>query len=391
VVDTYASRPSVTAKKEFIFDVLRQSRERTPTAGTEDGDGGDVHSLDSSVHRLSADLAAIQRNNGDPYAPPRIVNRFPDNHARSRPSTTSGLANQPAGRANGRTTTRAGRSTARDAARDTTAAGRAKRIDFQKLFVDQPEVGYFPAIKATSQNQAREAHEAIARENDWLDEFLPPGSRASTASYPAGAPGNMMGGDTSLPRSRPSTGVRGSFIARPSTSAGSVSRPGTAACALAGTASRPGTSASFRPLDAEMSQAQLEERFGQQFAGGSGASISSASYLTDSRSVAHNKAASVGSLFVPLQLNCADLTCKLCVTPAAGALAASEIIPDGSDGEQDGVSLLFRDSDQPREDQGRIAQEDVTLHIPGPVQTCATSELLSQSAQFERRRITDGL
>jgi hypothetical protein len=298
VVDTYASRPSVgrpdTAKKEFIFDVLRQSRERTPTAGTQDGVGGDVHSLDSSVHRLSVpDLAATQRNNVDPYAPPRIVNRFPDNHARSRPSTTSGPANQPADRADGRTTTRAGRSTARDAARDTTAAGRAKRIDFQKLFVDQPEVGYFPAIKATSQNLAREAHEAIARENDWLDEFLPPGSRASTASYPAGAPGNMMGGDNSLPRSRPSTGAGGSFSARQGAGAGSTSRPGTAASVFAGTTSRPGTNVSFRPLDAEMSQAQLEERFGQQFAGGSGASISSASYLTDSRSVAHNKAASV--------------------------------------------------------------------------------------------------
>jgi hypothetical protein len=119
-------------------------------------------------------------------------------------------------------------------------------------------------------------------------------------------------------------------------------------------------------------QAQLEASFvhtTQMFP--SGESVGSASYLSENRSVAHNKAAAVSTdslcnsacllyLLIALRVNL--------LTSLDGAFAVREGFPHGPARGQDGGPLFYRNTDQPGQDAPGPAQEDLKgalfiLHI----------------------------
>lgn len=52
------------------------------------------------------------------------------------------------------------------------------KLDFGNLFADQPDVGYFPVLKTGPTASAGPTLCVSSSENDWLNEFLPVGSRA---------------------------------------------------------------------------------------------------------------------------------------------------------------------------------------------------------------------
>ena len=179
------------------------------------------------------------------------------------------------------------------------------------LFTDQPNVGYFPVIKANSNDLTIAAQIASSRENDWLDEFLPPGSRASTAELEESArPRSRNRNRNALnvnnhSNSRPGTG------SRPVSNASLSQKYGTTVTSLSREVAPPSitefneSNRAYGPGHVNVgmgvvqlethAQAQVEANFAHvaQMYPSSGASISSSSYLSENRSIAHNKAAAV--------------------------------------------------------------------------------------------------
>lgn len=345
VVDAYSNRPSTSTgrldatRKDFACDAMRDSHQRQQQTQLRDDD---LQSLDSSVHRLDAfdDIHlvspsaagprfTVHRSATEPAAPTsshRISNRFPDNHARTaqsahRPSTSTGVGGRQAARPGTTSLLRGGTQSGAARGASTGPAG-GKRIDFQRLFNDQPDANYFPVIKARTSDAARAAQEAIARENDWLDQFLPAGSRASSATQP-----DSDGARPQVQRSRPST----SASARAGVSSGgaTTARSGTATYSGTGTgtatSTRPSTAVSQYGVATASRPTTAASAFGSarapdpgiaeamQTTGSSGASVGSASYLTaDNRSLAHNKAAPVSFTVSPIVVDRSLADCSVC-------------------------------------------------------------------------------
>ena len=216
----------------------------------------------------------------------RIGNRFPDKHERSRPQQVFSAApskalEQPRRKDIRRT------GSANDAILTASKASTAptKRIDFGRLFDDQPDVGYFPVIKANSADLSRAAQAVMAQENDWLDVFLPPGSRAGTRedTMNGGASTKIPAGGSASPK-RVSSAPAGS---RRCLSSHSQSH--------AQLASQ--SAASQRKLMPQQSSGQLQHQTPAAAAAPSlfpsGESVGSLSYLSEGRSLAHNKATEV--------------------------------------------------------------------------------------------------
>lgn len=262
MVDAYDSRPQTgrptSASNENFFDILRQQQaEPIPTP------------VEPHRHYLNKD---------HPHEPhtewaPRIegTSKFAHNKfgdvPRQRPATTTGVSRNPSRAASA---TRSGQNrggTANAALHPNQAPGNApKRLDFMNLFSDQPDAGYFPVLKAGKSAADQAAHAASSKANDWLDEFLPPGSRCHSAKNRSEEFGEPVD---------PDIGMFDKGM-----------RPRSANFGY----SRKVATASSYPAEPEV-PLQTSQMFP------SGESVSSNSYLSDNRSIAHNKAASVSDIF----------------------------------------------------------------------------------------------
>lgn len=281
-----------------FFDILRRQQEDNPPQPYGAGATQEPHYRDAPPPRYSSGSSKFAKNK---FSGHYFSSGGGEEAQQQRPNTTTGVSRNPS-RAASATQLGATRSGTANAAlhhkdnhhHQQQQHKQQKRLDFQNLFADQPAAGYFPVLK-TGQMAAADlaAHSASSKANDWLDEFLPPGSRGQSAGG-GGAARGVGGSGSGRGSARGSGSAKikvsedfGTYMDLSDGWFGGDERPKSATFATSPKDQPVAGGAGYQDRVSNSAPVSTAPMFP------SGESVSSNSYLSENRSIAHNKAASV--------------------------------------------------------------------------------------------------
>ena len=237
------------------------------------------------------------------------------------------------------------------------------KLDFGNLFADQPDIGYFPVLKTgsgartASRGASRSVEGAFSKqlyqpqeEVDWSKEYLASSKRVNSSAQ-LGVTGDGNNTDGYLNRTTRTADSALDTFRMPS----GFLNTGEGEAGDMGMGQRNIAPGQFDPVPMYPLYP-------------SNGSIGSTSYLSENRSIVHNKSAVVSLCiffclfyFLLLSLGILVIFTMLCLIFFVCYFADADISPskgvaNGINGGQDHIFVCYRDSDQPSQDAPRIAE-----------------------------------